>query len=99
LPVPDKQIAVIAERLNGRSGPGVSQAVVGQVVGGTRLVILGNAVDWWYVQLPDGETGWVLFHGDPEDFLDGGDPFQKLLNAVLAQRQHIHFQRPFFNQV
>ncbi|MGW8186426.1 MAG: DUF6515 family protein [Desulfobacterales bacterium] len=60
LPVPDEQIAVIAERLNVRSGPGVSQAVVGQVVRGTRLVILGNAAGWWYVQLPDGDTGWVM---------------------------------------
>ena len=60
LPIPDKQIAVLAERLNVRSGPGVRQAVVGQVVRGTRLVILGNAAGWWYVQLPDGETGWVM---------------------------------------
>jgi hypothetical protein len=41
----------------------------------------------------------ALFHGDPKDFLDGGDPVQQLLNAVLAQRQHIHFQRSFFNHV
>ena len=60
LPVPDKQIAVIAQRLNVRSGPGVNQAVVGQVVRGTRLVIQGSAAGWWYVQLPDGESGWVM---------------------------------------
>jgi uncharacterized protein YgiM (DUF1202 family) len=60
LPVPDNQIAVIAERLNVRSGPGVNQAVVGQVVRGTRLVIQGNAAGWWYVQMPGGESGWVM---------------------------------------
>jgi uncharacterized protein YgiM (DUF1202 family) len=60
LPVPDNQIAVIAERLNVRSGPSVNQAVVGQVVRGTRLIIQGNAAGWWYVQLPGGESGWVM---------------------------------------
>lgn len=60
MPVPDNRIAVIAERLNVRSGPGLNQAVVGQVVRGTRLVILGNAAGWWYVQLPGGESGWVM---------------------------------------
>ena len=60
LPVRDNRIAVIAERLNVRSGPGLNQAVVGQVVRGTRLVIQGNAAGWWYVQLPGGESGWVM---------------------------------------
>jgi hypothetical protein len=47
------------------------------------------------------EVLWAgdLFHGDSKDFLDGGDPIQQLLDAVLAQRQHIHFQRSFFNNV
>jgi uncharacterized protein YgiM (DUF1202 family) len=60
LPVRDNRIAVIAERLNVRSGPGLNQAVVGQVIKGTRLVIQGSARGWWYVQLPGGESGWVM---------------------------------------
>jgi len=60
LPVPDNRIAVIAERLNVRSGPGLNQAVVGQVIRGTRLVIQGSAAGWWHVQLPGGESGWVM---------------------------------------
>jgi hypothetical protein len=59
-PVPDNWIAVIAERLNVRSGPGLNQAVVGQVIRGTRLVIQGSTAGWWYVQLPGGEAGWVM---------------------------------------
>jgi uncharacterized protein YgiM (DUF1202 family) len=60
LPVPYNQIAVTAQRLNVRSGPGVSQAVVGQVVRGTRLIIQGNAAGWWCVRLPGGGSGWVM---------------------------------------
>lgn len=59
-PVPDNRIAVIAVRLNVRSGPGLNQAVVGQVIRGTQLVIRGSSAGWWYVQLPGGESGWVM---------------------------------------
>ena len=39
---------------------GLNQAVVGQVIRGTRLVIQGSSAGWWYVQLPGGESGWVM---------------------------------------
>lgn len=60
LPVPDNRIVVTAERLNVRSGPGLNRAVIGQVFRGNRLAVQGSAAGWWYVQLPGGESGWVM---------------------------------------
>jgi uncharacterized protein YgiM (DUF1202 family) len=54
------QVAVTAELLNVRSGPGLDQPVFSQVVKGTVLVIQGSAEGWYYVQLPNGQFGWVM---------------------------------------
>jgi hypothetical protein len=54
------QVAVTAELLNVRSGPGLNQPVLSQVVKGTVLIIQGSAEGWYYVQLPNGQFGWVM---------------------------------------
>jgi hypothetical protein len=59
-PAEEGQVAVIAELLNVRSGPGLDQPVLSQVPKGTVLVIQGTAEGWYYVQLPNGQFGWVM---------------------------------------
>ncbi len=54
------RVAVTAERLNVRSGSALDQAVVARVSSGTVLTVHGSTEDWLYVELPDGEFGWVL---------------------------------------
>lgn len=68
VPVPASQpvatatgnVIVQVQTLNVRSGPGQSFSIVGQVNMGTSLPVHGNAPGWYYVQLPDGQYGWVM---------------------------------------
>jgi hypothetical protein len=59
-PAEEGQVTVTAELLNVRSGPGLDQPILSQVVRGTVLIIQGSAEGWYYVQLPDGQFGWVM---------------------------------------
>jgi hypothetical protein len=54
------QVTVTAERLNVRSGSALDRAIVAKVSRGTVLDVHASTEDWLYVELPDGEFGWVL---------------------------------------
>ena len=54
------RVTVTAERLNVRSGSALDQAIVAKVSRGTVLAVHAITEDWLYVELPDGEFGWVL---------------------------------------
>ena len=55
------QLTVVAQALNVRSGPGVSYPAINVLQQGDRIAVVGYdaTTDWWQVQLPDGNTGWV----------------------------------------
>jgi len=53
-------VYVNASRLNVRSGPGGEHPVVFQLQRGTILNVYGDAPGWYYVQLPNGQFGWVM---------------------------------------
>ena len=53
-------VAVIVNRLNVRSGPGREHPVVFQLQQGTVLTVYGTSMGWYYVQLPNGQYGWVM---------------------------------------
>ena len=54
------QVSVTAPILNVRSGPGLSYPLIYQVHIGYILEIHGKSNEWLYVELPNGEFGWVL---------------------------------------
>ncbi len=54
------KITVTAKSLNVRSGPGVEHKVIRQISQGNTLQIIGSAPEWYYVQLPDSNFGWVM---------------------------------------
>ena len=55
------QLTVVAQALNVRSGPGVSYPAINVLQQGNQVAVVGYdaTTDWWQVQLPDGNTGWV----------------------------------------
>lgn len=53
------QVSVTANLLNVRSGPGAGNAVVRQVQRGEILDVAGESGGWLYVELSDGEKGWI----------------------------------------
>ncbi len=53
-------VSVIASVLNVRSGPGLSYPMIYQIHKGYILEVHGKAIGWLYVQLPNGEFGWVM---------------------------------------
>ena len=53
-------VKVITKVLNVRTGPGVENSIVFQVYANMLLQVIGNAEGWLYVQLPDGNKGWVM---------------------------------------
>jgi len=53
-------ISVVVHRLNVRSGPGREHPVVFQLQQGTVLTVYGTSMGWYYVQLPNGQYGWVM---------------------------------------
>jgi len=69
-------VSVIAERLNVRSGPNLSEKVVSLVYEGDILTVKGASASaqWWYVELPDGKFGWVMarFTTVPSSLLANG---------------------------
>lgn len=53
-------VSVVASILNVRSGPGLNYPVIYQIHRGYVLEVHGKTVGWLYVQLPNGEFGWVM---------------------------------------
>lgn len=60
-PEPKPEVVVSNPRVNVRSGPGASFAVLGQVLQGQRLEIVGRDQEnqWWQICCFEGQTGWV----------------------------------------
>ena len=55
------QLTIVAQALNVRDGPGITYPAFDVLLQGDEVSVLGYdpASDWWQVQLPDGDTGWV----------------------------------------
>jgi len=60
LAAPGDRIAVQPEWLNLRSGPGREYEVRQTLRKGTGLTVRVVADDWYFVQMEDGSTGWVM---------------------------------------
>ncbi|UCH79766.1 MAG: SH3 domain-containing protein [Nitrospiraceae bacterium] len=54
------QVSVTASILNVRSGPGLHFPLIYQVHRGYILEVHGQSREWLYVELPNGEFGWVM---------------------------------------
>jgi len=54
------EVSVTVDILNVRTGPGLRHPVIYQIHEGYILEIHGKANGWLYVQLPNGEFGWVM---------------------------------------
>jgi uncharacterized protein YgiM (DUF1202 family) len=55
-----ERMSVTTHTLNVRSGPGMNFPVINYAYRGNLLTINGKASGWLYVQLPDGQFGWVM---------------------------------------
>lgn len=55
-----KRVAVTVDLLNVRSGAGFGFPVIARVHRGEILRIKGRSPEWYYVELPTGEYGWVM---------------------------------------
>lgn len=53
-------VRVSASTLNVRSGPGTKSQVINTVKKGSVLLVHAEESGWYYVQLPDGTSGWVM---------------------------------------
>ncbi len=53
-------VSVVASILNVRSGPSLNYPVIYQIHRDYVLEVHGKTVGWLYVQLPNGEFGWVM---------------------------------------
>ena len=53
-------VSVTTSILNVRSGPGLGYPRIYQIQEGYILEVHGKATGWLYVQLPNGEFGWVM---------------------------------------
>lgn len=53
-------VSVTVGALNLRSGPGLSQAVIGRLRQGEILTVLGGSPGWLNVRTPAGGVGWVM---------------------------------------
>jgi len=60
-PTPLNVARVLLQGLNFRSGPGVGYPIIGNLPLGTKLVVIGQSANayWIRVQLADGTDGWV----------------------------------------
>lgn len=60
--VPAQPVAVAIGEVNVRSGPGLTYAVISDMVPGEAALLIGRnqGGDWWQIQREDGSTGWVL---------------------------------------
>jgi len=54
------QVSVTADVLNVRLGPGKGYKVLYQMHKGYVLEVYGKTTGWLYVELPNGEFGWIL---------------------------------------
>lgn len=54
------QVIVRSELLNVRVGPALDQDIIERVNRGSALKILGRIPEWYYIELPTGERGWVM---------------------------------------
>jgi hypothetical protein len=57
-------LLVNTQALNVRSGPGAQYTILATVAGGDHLHVVGRSDDdvrenWWYVELANGQRGWV----------------------------------------
>jgi uncharacterized protein YgiM (DUF1202 family) len=55
-----RQVKSTVHMLNVRSGPGLDEEVIGQVVLGEVLGVIGAAPEWLYVMTAEGRRGWVM---------------------------------------
>lgn len=53
-------VHVVVNRLNVRSGPGRDHPIVFQLHRGAVLTVYGTSPGWYYVQLPNGQYGWIM---------------------------------------
>jgi hypothetical protein len=53
-------VTVTVGALNLRSGPGLSQTVIGRLWQGEILTVLGGSPGWLNVRTPAGGVGWVM---------------------------------------
>lgn len=66
LPIPSPQIAILASRLNVRSGPGVDYDIIEVLEEGAVVDMVGRLRDgsWWQICcVADGAIGWVINDG------------------------------------
>jgi len=54
------EVSVTAPVLNVRSGPSLNDSKIYQIQEGYILEVHGKTHGWLYVQLPNGEFGWVM---------------------------------------
>lgn len=54
------KVSVTADVLNVRTGPGLDYPVIYQIHEGYILEVHGRDLGWLYVELPNGEFGWVM---------------------------------------
>lgn len=60
VPPPGQRVLLVtAEEANVRQGPGTSFPVVASVYRGDHLAVTGQEGDWFAVELPGGQRGWV----------------------------------------
>lgn len=60
IPQDGQALAVNTRLLNVRSGPGLGHPVIFQVRLSEVLIFQGYSGSWYYVQLPNGNYGWVM---------------------------------------
>jgi uncharacterized protein YgiM (DUF1202 family) len=53
-------VVVQASALNVRSGPSAGAPVIAVVPSGQQLLVQGAQPGWYFVQLPNGQHGWVM---------------------------------------
>lgn len=53
------QVQVTVDKLNVRSGPGLTYKVVSQIPANTKLPVVKEEANWYQVKLPNGGTGWL----------------------------------------
>ncbi len=50
---------VTVSTLNVRSGPDLDYSLIHQVIEGSILEVRGKTGGWLYIELPNGQSGWV----------------------------------------
>lgn len=61
------KVIVDIDSLNVRSGPGKDQSILRVLGRGTRMKILEVGTNWYYVELSDRKTGWVMIRHTKRD--------------------------------